>query len=415
MALDDLDQLLAELDGIEDPRGPAPVPRHSIKSQLNLDELDRLVEDFEQVKRGEPKPQVVPTSPKPQAIVQPATPTKQTVKAAPKSEPAKFDSSNYSWRHDAKGSQPQKEATPAPAPSTTHVTPAPSKTQPSPVVHPTQTSAPTPSTPPITKSNSSSGSSAPPATTPTAPATLPASQPPGGSGQAPQDTTKKDFRHSKRVSVFALKPINTNDICASCGYNVKGEHVVALGKIFHTNHFTCAACGLQLSNDFFEHEGKPSCGPCMEKYFTCCKCGQGIEAEYFDVAGLKYHGSCLDRGTCARCGKGINSAETTALGKNYHPECFTCYGCGFKLEGTFYAKNNEPYCPRCASNRAPVAPGGLVACVVCKQQLTGSYVTFNSENYHSQCFTCAKCKQVLPVDSFYIIKQQFHCERCAKA
>jgi len=225
----------------------------------------------------------------------------------------------------------------------------------------------------------------------------------------------RDLRSSQRISVYNPQTTltTTGSACGSCGQAVTGEHIMALGKTWHPNHFTCAQCGLQLRGDFYEHDGKHSCKSCIESKFRCTKCGNAITGEYFIGNGKMLHPQCLDTFPCAKCGQSITTSDITALDKHYHPDCFTCTGCNYKLQGTFYARDNMPFCNNCA-NVSGGSGTNSRKCTSCGQIITGTYVNYENRDYHPGCFVCTSCRGILPHESFYTVGGQPHCENCAK-
>ncbi|XP_075169896.1 Z band alternatively spliced PDZ-motif protein 52 isoform X10 [Haematobia irritans] len=163
-------------------------------------------------------------------------------------------------------------------------------------------------------------------------------------------------------------------LCNSCGTQVRGPFITALGKIWCPEHFHCTNgnCRRPLQDiGFVEEKGDLYCEYCFEKYLApgCSKCGGKIK------------GDCLN-----------------AIGKHFHPECFSCGHCG-KLFGNtpFFLEDGMPYCEadwnelfttKCFACGFPVEAGDR-------------WVEALNHNYHSQCFNCTYCKQNLEGQSFY--------------
>eukprot|EP01114_Cavostelium_apophysatum_P014806 TRINITY_DN3926_c0_g1_i2.p1 TRINITY_DN3926_c0_g1~~TRINITY_DN3926_c0_g1_i2.p1 ORF type:complete len:321 (-),score=33.50 TRINITY_DN3926_c0_g1_i2:179-1141(-) len=135
--------------------------------------------------------------------------------------------------------------------------------------------------------------------------------------------------------------------CARCNQPVVGEHTIALGKVWHSNHFTCETCGTELLGDFFDHDGKLNCRNCAEQTFHCDKCNKLLDSEYFVVKGQRFHSHCLSLSVCTKCKQNISTTEMVALGKHYHPECFLCSDCGRRLPAQFYNREGQPVCEDC--------------------------------------------------------------------
>ena len=213
-----------------------------------------------------------------------------------------------------------------------------------------------------------------------------------------------------RQSVYvSTAPASGN--CARCQQPISGEHVLALGKMWHTNHLNCSTCNKGLQGEFFDHNNNYICKECMERDFRCSKCQQPITGEYFTGNGLKLHPHCVTRNRCHKCGEEIPGGETSALGKFWHSSCFSCFNCAKPLDTTFYPKNNEPFCRECASGTS----GGSksTSCSVCGQGISGSYVAYQNKNYHDNCFKCTGCANILDSTQFYNINNNPHCYSCA--
>jgi len=240
-------------------------------------------------------------------------------------------------------------------------------------------------------------------------------QPPVSDYRQSVSNTPVDVRQTRRTSVMSPKPASSSDSCASCGKPITGQHILALNKLWHVEHFTCHLCGNKLQTEFFEHEGQCACKHCIDNIYICSRCNQPINGEYYVGSGSMLHPHCVQRNNCGDCGGQITGTEMTALNRTYHPECFKCKGCGVKLEGTFYAKDNFPHCYNCVSRGANNVVGGAsIACVTCGGTVTGTYVSFEGKNFHSNCFSCSRCSSIMSPDAFYSLSGQFICENCAK-
>ena len=121
----------------------------------------------------------------------------------------------------------------------------------------------------------------------------------------------------------------------------------------------------------------------------------------------------IDTKNCFTCGKPIISAGITYETRDYHPECFKCANCHKSLD-------NESIL--CANNLKPY-------CVSCNDQLFAKrctkcrqiiphdtrYTTFEDKPYHEQCFLCAKCHRQIGSKKFYKDQRGFICSNCGNA
>uniref|UniRef100_A0A1I8Q492 PDZ and LIM domain protein Zasp n=1 Tax=Stomoxys calcitrans TaxID=35570 RepID=A0A1I8Q492_STOCA len=198
-----------------------------------------------------------------------------------------------------------------------------------------------------------------------------------GGGVAPKGGAFGATSAPKRGRGVMNKPAGPGvriPLCNSCGTQVRGPFITALGKIWCPEHFHCTNgnCRRPLQDiGFVEEKGDLYCEYCFEKYLApnCSKCGGKIK------------GDCLN-----------------AIGKHFHPECFSCGHCG-KLFGNtpFFLEDGMPYCEadwnelfttKCFACGFPVEAGDR-------------WVEALNHNYHSQCFNCTYCKQNLEGQSFY--------------
>lgn len=202
----------------------------------------------------------------------------------------------------------------------------------------------------------------------------------------------------------------TGTPCGKCGIPVLGEHTIALGKSWHPEHFSCGSCDKPLVGDFFDHEGVINCKECAEKTFRCSKCDTLIAGEYFMLKGKRFHTTCADFSLCFVCREVINGSEMIAISKHYHPQCFRCSDCATVIASKFYNREGQPVCDDCM-NRVEAAK--RKKCDRCSNPVTGAYVAYEGRSFHDECFKCAECLKLLPIDDFYSVNGNPSCFDCA--
>ncbi|CAF0813109.1 unnamed protein product [Adineta steineri] len=168
--------------------------------------------------------------------------------------------------------------------------------------------------------------------------------------------------------------------CHTCGINIRGPYISAIGHCYCVNHFTCSNCSTNLIEcGFVEENGKLYCEQDFEQFLAphCAKCSQAILKE------------CVH-----------------ALEKTWHPECFTCTACKKSIgTGSFHVEEGEPYCiedyrrmfqAKCTSCDFPIEPGD-------------KYLEAMGGTYHVECFNCSMCQVNLNGQPFVVKNDRPYC------
>ncbi|KTG46898.1 hypothetical protein cypCar_00014845 [Cyprinus carpio] len=136
-------------------------------------------------------------------------------------------------------------------------------------------------------------------------------------------------------------------VCAHCDLIIRGPFLMAMGKSWHPEEFTCAHCSVSLSElGFVEEQGSVYCQHCYEEFFapTCARC-------QYKILGVHFY-SLFGTG-CRGCDFPIEAGDKflEALGGTWHDTCFVCAVCSVSLEGqTFFSKKDKPLCKKHAHN-----------------------------------------------------------------
>lgn len=156
--------------------------------------------------------------------------------------------------------------------------------------------------------------------------------------------------------------------------------MVALGRSWHPEEFTCCQCRVMLDEGgFFEEKGSVYCTKCYDNRYApnCDKCKKKITGEIMHALKMTYHVQCflcaacktpirnqafyMEEGEpycerdyekmfgtkCHGCDFKIDAGDRflEALGYSWHDTCFVCALCHINLEGkTFYSKKDKPLC-----------------------------------------------------------------------
>ncbi|XP_057205902.1 PDZ and LIM domain protein 7 isoform X1 [Triplophysa rosa] len=169
-------------------------------------------------------------------------------------------------------------------------------------------------------------------------------------------------------------------LCAACNKIIRGRYVVALGRSWHPEEFTCCQCKRVLDEGgFFEEKGSIYCTKCYDNRYSpnCAKCKKKITGEIMHALKMTYHVQCflcaackmpirnqafyMEEGEpycekdyekmfgtkCHGCDFKIDAGDRflEALGYSWHDTCFVCAICHINLEGkTFFSKKDKPLC-----------------------------------------------------------------------
>ncbi|WKY02840.1 hypothetical protein Q1695_016268 [Nippostrongylus brasiliensis] len=228
--------------------------------------------------------------------------------------------------------------------------------------------------------------------------------------------------------------------CAQCGKPIVGQVVIALGKMWHPEHYTCCECGSELGHrNFFERNGRAYCEEDYHNQFSprCAGCNGPIKDRCVTALGKNFHLQCF---TCSECGREfgddgfhekdgltycrrdffrlfapkcngcqnpITSNFITALGTHWHPECFVCQMCGSSFGGgTFFDDGGHPLCETHYHERR----GSL--CHECRAPISGRCVTAIGRKFHPEHFRCSYCSRQLTKGTFKEVDRRPFCHKC---
>ncbi|XP_050965227.1 PDZ and LIM domain protein 5a isoform X1 [Labeo rohita] len=173
-------------------------------------------------------------------------------------------------------------------------------------------------------------------------------------------------------------------MCAHCDMVIRGPFLMAMGKSWHPEEFTCAHCSVSLSElGFVEEQGSVYCQHCYEEFFAP---------------------------TCARCQYKILGEVINALKQTWHVYCFLCASCQQPIRNdTFHLEDGEPYCERdyyslfgtgCRGCDFPIEAGDKFL-----EALGGTW--------HDTCFVCSVCSVSLEGQTFFSKKDKPLCKKHA--
>lgn len=199
--------------------------------------------------------------------------------------------------------------------------------------------------------------------------------------QQPVQPTPMENRSSiLQAAQQAPEDSGRTPVCGACNKIIRGRYLVALGRSWHPEEFTCSQCKAVLDEGgFFEERGSVYCTKCHDNRYApnCAKCKKKITGEIMHALKMTYHVECFKCAACKTpirnqafymeegepyCEKDYEKMFGTkchgcdfkidagdrfleALGYSWHDTCFVCALCQINLEGkTFYSKKDKPLC-----------------------------------------------------------------------
>lgn len=156
--------------------------------------------------------------------------------------------------------------------------------------------------------------------------------------------------------------------CGLCQQPIEGKYISALNQCWCPEHFVCTICEEPFTDGSFQnHENKPYC---KEHFFqitagNCAKCGEVLaDGKDLVALGKRYHINCW---TC-ECGGHVipHDApfhvvdETKIYCHDHYVELFVtkCVGCNEQINGAYLRVNDQPWhseCLKCSSCQTPLA------------------------------------------------------------
>ncbi|KAG0299937.1 hypothetical protein BGZ98_009633 [Dissophora globulifera] len=183
----------------------------------------------------------------------------------------------------------------------------------------------------------------------------------------------------KSSGAGADKQASSAFICSSCEEPISGMMITAMGKRWHSDHFVCTVCDLNLEHvQFFQKDGLPYC--------------------HFD-----YHDKFSPK--CGHCDSAIENECLTALGKNWHPGHFFCRECGDPFgEDGYMVHDDFPYCEK--DYLRLFAP----KCTGCLDPIQGDFISALKGKWHRDCFGCTVCHIGFDTASYYVENGKPYCQ-----
>lgn len=161
--------------------------------------------------------------------------------------------------------------------------------------------------------------------------------------------------------------------------------------------FLCSKCRMKLRNQIFYMKNDVLyCSKCINELEPC-------------LITLPSSPNLTDQ--CKKCGKHFLAGQPLCMYQYdvYHSHCLRCGNCAKILlnEGFFRQEDGCFYCLNCHIEHGP-------HCLICKEAfLTGEILSqFDGKQFHSSCFLCDHCQQIIEMKSFCYQNGQIICENC---
>uniref|UniRef100_A0A3Q3WBB4 PDZ and LIM domain protein 7 n=1 Tax=Mola mola TaxID=94237 RepID=A0A3Q3WBB4_MOLML len=170
-------------------------------------------------------------------------------------------------------------------------------------------------------------------------------------------------------------------VCGACNKIIRGRYLVALGRSWHPEEFTCSQCKAVLEEGgFFEERGSVYCTKCHDNRYAP---------------------------NCAKCKKIITGEIMHALKMTYHVQCFKCAACKTPIRNqAFYMEEGEPYCEKDYEKMFGTK------CHGCDFKIDAGdrFLEALGFSWHDTCFVCAKTVQIHIDITFYSKKDKPLCK-----
>ncbi|CAF99139.1 unnamed protein product, partial [Tetraodon nigroviridis] len=229
--------------------------------------------------------------------------------------------------------------------------------------------------------------------------------------QPAQPTPMENRSSILQAAQQAPEDTGRTPVCGSCNKIIRGRYLVALGRSWHPEEFTCSQCKKVLDEGgFFEERGAVYCTSCYDNRYApnCAKCKKKI-------AGVRAAPPLLLRAT-----KGLTRALQHrssifclcqeimhALKMTYHVQCFKCAACKTPIRNqAFYMEEGEPYCERDYEKMFGTK------CHGCDFKIDAGdrFLEALGYSWHDTCFVCALCQINLEGKTFYSKKDKPLCK-----
>ncbi|XP_078659555.1 PDZ and LIM domain protein 5-like isoform X4 [Branchiostoma floridae x Branchiostoma belcheri] len=211
-----------------------------------------------------------------------------------------------------------------------------------------------------------------------------------------QDRKAKPIVYAKMGAAGSRTPL-----CESCNQIIRGPFVVAIGRCWHPDEFTCAHCKCNLIEmGFVEEENQLYCSTHYKEFFAplCGKCNEPIAETSRKLHGSNVHVT-------------VKVESIIANDLQFHKHCFLCAKCNCQLDPNgYHLWEGAQICDICFSKSMSTK------CVACDFPIEPGDRWLEALNcaWHTECFCCAVCQADLEGQPFYAKGKKPFCKNHKK-
>ncbi|XP_035671062.1 PDZ and LIM domain protein 7-like isoform X9 [Branchiostoma floridae] len=211
-----------------------------------------------------------------------------------------------------------------------------------------------------------------------------------------QDRKAKPIVYAKMGAAGSRTPL-----CDSCNQIIRGPFVVAIGRCWMPDCFTCAHCKCNLIEmGFVEEEGQLYCSTHYKEFFAplCGKCNEPIAETSRKLHGSNVHVT-------------VKAESIIANDLQFHKHCFLCAKCSCQLDPNgYHLWEGAQICDICFSKTMSTK------CIGCDFPIEPGDRWLEALNcaWHTECFCCAVCQADLEGQPFYAKGKKPFCKNHKK-